>query len=95
MIEEFLRYDGPINLATLRYTTEPVRVDGVEIPAHALVLVALLAANRDEARVPDPDRLDITRSANGHLAFAEAGDALCWRDSTLVHALESLRVRLT
>ncbi|GAB3503250.1 cytochrome P450 family protein [Amycolatopsis cihanbeyliensis] len=68
-IEEFLRYDGPVNLATLRFTTEPVRVGEVEIPAEEFVMISLLAANRDGERFPDPTRLDVTRQPGGHLAF--------------------------
>ncbi len=68
-IEEFLRYDGPVNIATLRYTAEPVTIGGTEIPAGEFVHVALIAANRDPARFADTDRLDITRDATGHLAF--------------------------
>ena len=68
-IEEFLRFEGPVNIATLRFTTEPVRVREVEIPAGEFVMVSLLAANRDGERFADPDRLDITRPTGGHLAF--------------------------
>ncbi|MFC7545685.1 cytochrome P450 [Plantactinospora sp. GCM10030261] len=68
-VEEFLRYDGPVNLATLRYTTEPVTLAGTTIPAEEFVLVSLISANRDPAQHPDPDRLDIRRDAAGHLAF--------------------------
>ncbi|UBU13549.1 cytochrome P450 family protein [Nonomuraea gerenzanensis] len=68
-VEEFLRFDGPINIATLRFTTEPVRVGDVEIPANEFVFISLLAANRDPDRFPDPDRLDLTRQDGGHLAF--------------------------
>lgn len=68
-IEEFLRYDGPINIATLRYTTEPVRVGEVEIPPDTYVLVSLLGANRDPAQYADPHRLDVTRKPGAHLAF--------------------------
>ncbi|SDI32960.1 cytochrome P450 family protein [Nonomuraea jiangxiensis] len=68
-VEEFLRFDGPINIATLRFTTEPVRVGGVEIPADEFVFISLLAANRDGGRYPDPDRLDLARPGGGHLAF--------------------------
>lgn len=68
-VEEFLRYDGPINLATLRATAEPVEVDGVTIPAGEFVMIALSGANRDPARFTEPDELDITRPAGGHLAF--------------------------
>jgi cytochrome P450 len=68
-VEEFLRLDGPTHIATLRFTTEPVTVDGTEILAGQLVMISLLAANRDGDRFPDADRLDITRRAAGHLAF--------------------------
>ncbi|WP_116114897.1 cytochrome P450 family protein [Amycolatopsis ruanii] len=68
-IEEFLRFEGPINIATLRFTAEPVPPGEVEIPADEFVLISLVGANRDGARFPDPDRLDVTRPAGGHLAF--------------------------
>src|SRR3954470_6636155 len=54
-VEEFLRFDGPIHLATLRVTAEPVEVGGVTIPADEFVLVSLLGANRDEERFAEPD----------------------------------------
>ncbi|RSD22955.1 cytochrome P450 family protein [Amycolatopsis eburnea] len=68
-VEEFLRFDGPIHLATIRFTAEPVEVGGITIPEGEFVLVSLLGANRDAERYPEPDRLDITRAAGGHLAF--------------------------
>ncbi|HVW42746.1 MAG TPA: cytochrome P450 [Amycolatopsis sp.] len=68
-IEEFLRFEGPVNIATLRFTTEAVRLDDAEIPAGEFVMVSLLAANRDGERFAEPDRLDIARPASGHLAF--------------------------
>jgi cytochrome P450 len=126
-VEEILRYEGPVNLATLRFTIEPLQIGEVEIPEGEFVLVSLLGANRDNRRFADADRLEITRPAGGHLAFghgihycvgaplarleaeiaigrllarfaelelaAEPGE-LRWRDSTLVHGLESLPVRL-
>jgi cytochrome P450 len=68
-VEEFLRYEGPVNIATIRFTTEPVGVGGTVIPAGQFVLISLLAANRDERQFADPDRLDITRPPGAHLAF--------------------------
>jgi len=68
-VEEFLRYESPVSHATLRYTTAPVTLAGVEIPADEFVLISLGAANRDGDRFADPDRLDISRAAGGHLAF--------------------------
>ncbi|OLT15786.1 hypothetical protein BJF78_16240 [Pseudonocardia sp. CNS-139] len=64
-----LRYDGPVNTATFRFTTEPVEVGGTVVPAEHPVVVSPLAANRDPARFPDPDALDVGRDASGHLAF--------------------------
>jgi len=68
-IDEFLRYESPVSMATLRFTTEPVTVGGVEIPAGELVLVSLGGANRDPERFPDADRLRLDRKDTGHLAF--------------------------
>ncbi|MEC3955954.1 cytochrome P450 [Nocardia sp. CDC153] len=68
-VEEFLRFDGPVNISTIRYTSEPVTIAGVDIPAGEFVFIALIAANRDEDRYPNPDTLDITRDTSGHIAF--------------------------
>ncbi len=68
-VEEFLRYEGPVGWSTVRYTSEPVRIGEITIPADELVYVALSAANRDPARYDDPSHLDITANASGHLAF--------------------------
>lgn len=68
-IEEFLRYEGPVNTASLRYTTEAVELGEVVIPENELVVVALASANRDDAQYPDGDSLDVRRQAGGNLAF--------------------------
>ncbi|MCA1217243.1 cytochrome P450 family protein [Streptomyces sp. 8L] len=68
-VEEFLRYESPLNLSTLRYTTEPVEVGDTVIPAGEVVFLALSSANRDPERFAEPDRLDIRRNAATHLAF--------------------------
>ncbi|GAA2756143.1 cytochrome P450 family protein [Actinopolymorpha rutila] len=68
-VEEFLRYDGPLNVATSRFTSEPVRVGDVEIPRGEFVLVSLASANHDERRFPEAGRLDVTRRGGGHLGF--------------------------
>jgi cytochrome P450 len=67
-VEEFLRYDAPVNHTTFRCTVEPTEVGGVTIPAGELVLVVLAAADRDPRHFPEPDRLDIDR-AGQHIAF--------------------------
>jgi cytochrome P450 len=68
-LEEFLRYESPLNLSTLRYTTEPVAVGDTVIPAGEVVFLALCSANRDPERFAEPDRLDVRRNASTHLAF--------------------------
>ncbi|WP_330330814.1 cytochrome P450 [Streptomyces sp. NBC_00536] len=68
-IEELLRYDGPVELATWRYATEPLTLGGQDIPAGDPVLVVLAAADRDPARFDDPDTLDLARSDNQHLGY--------------------------
>ncbi|MEV8533836.1 cytochrome P450 [Streptomyces sp. NPDC051211] len=68
-IEEFLRYDGPVSPGIARFAREDVEIAGVTVPRGATVLIASAIADRDPARFPDPDRLDITRQDNAHLAF--------------------------
>ncbi|MFJ8751913.1 cytochrome P450 [Streptomyces sp. NPDC102441] len=68
-VEEMLRYDGPVQTATFRFTREPVTVGTVVIPKGEAVLVALGSGDRDPDRYPDPDTFDIRREAQGHLAF--------------------------
>jgi cytochrome P450 len=69
-VEELLRYDGPVEFGTWRFTTAPIKVGGVDIAAGEPVLVVLAAADRDPARFADPDVLDLSRgSSGGHLAL--------------------------
>ena len=70
--DELLRYDGSVHL-TARTATADVDVSGVRISAGELATVILGAANRDPAQFPDPDRLDIGRDPNRHLAFSAGG----------------------
>ncbi len=67
-IEECLRYDGPIP-ATLRILHADVEFGGKRLPKDAIVLGVLAAANRDPEVFPEPDRFDIERHPNEHLAF--------------------------
>ncbi|MFD0372054.1 cytochrome P450 [Streptomyces sp. NPDC059071] len=68
-VEEGLRYDGPVETATLRFAAEPVPVGGAVIPAGAVVVVGIASGARDPGRFPEPDRFDIRRDPRGHLAF--------------------------
>jgi cytochrome P450 PksS len=68
-VEELLRFAGPLEMATERYAREDVLVAGVVIPRGSVVFAALASANRDAAQFLDPDRLDVARQPNRHLAF--------------------------
>ena len=67
-VEELLRFDSPVQL-TGRLLREPVEIGGHTLQAGDWVLPLLGAANRDPAQFVDPDRLDIGRTPNPHLAF--------------------------
>lgn len=69
-VEELLRYDSPVQL-TMRVALEDAEVGGLAVPRGSFVLLLLGAANRDRDARPQPDRLDITRSPNVHLAFGQ------------------------
>ena len=68
-VDELIRFTAPVPHATFRVTAEAVTVDGVQIPAHEQVLVCLGSANRDPARFPSPDILDIGRRNGPNLGF--------------------------
>jgi hypothetical protein len=67
-VEELLRYDSPVQ-RTGRLLYEDVTLGGKTVPKGSIAVALIGAANRDPAHFPDPDRLDITRSDNRHLAF--------------------------
>jgi cytochrome P450 len=67
-VEEFLRFESSNQLGN-RISTAPCTVGGVELPAQARVTLCIGAANRDPAQFPDPDRLDLARTPNRHIAF--------------------------
>ncbi|MFI6326207.1 cytochrome P450 [Nonomuraea sp. NPDC050556] len=68
-VEELLRWLTIVHSGTIKLTTEPVTVGGQEIGEGELVMCALAAANRDPSFLADPDVLDFSRGAPGHLAF--------------------------
>jgi cytochrome P450 len=68
LIEEALRYDGPIQYI-FREANQDIELSGVKIPAGAMVLPLLGSANRDDAQFPHADRFDVSRNTQGHLAF--------------------------
>ncbi|MCF3105527.1 cytochrome P450 [Streptomyces roseoverticillatus] len=68
-IEELLRYDGPVELATWRFATQDLTIGGQRIAEGDPVLVVLAAADRDPERFADPDTLDLSRPDNQHLGY--------------------------
>jgi cytochrome P450 len=70
-VEELARYASPVIVATERYAREELTIAGVTIPRGELVLAVIASANRDERKFADPDRLDLTREPNHHLAFGQ------------------------
>jgi cytochrome P450 len=68
-VEEMLRFAGPVNISSARFTREPVELDGVRVPAGELLYVSILSANRDASQFENPDVFDVTREAGGHLGF--------------------------
>jgi cytochrome P450 len=74
-VEEIARFETPARFVA-RKAREEMEYGGIRIQAGQNVLVCLGAANRDPARFPDPDRFDIRRTENPHLAFG-AGPHIC------------------
>jgi hypothetical protein len=74
-VEECLRFEGPIGMTT-RVLHADASLDGRTIPRDTTLWLSLWSANRDSAQFADPDRFDIGRTHNPHLAFG-AGTHMC------------------
>src|SRR6266536_1423029 len=72
-VEELLRYESP-SQHTARLAPEDTILGGRRIRKRQAVIAVMAAGNRDPERFPDPDRLDITRADNRHLAFGWAAN---------------------
>src|SRR5690606_36643022 len=60
-IEEFLRYDGPVERTTTRYAAEDIEIEGHLIAQGTPVIVVLAGVDRDPRQFEDPNKLDILR----------------------------------
>lgn len=69
-VAELLRYDSPVQL-TSRVATAPLHLGEKEIAAGQEVMFSLGAANHDPAQFAEPERLDLRRAENRHLAFGQ------------------------
>lgn len=67
-VEEFLRFESSNQLGNRRLT-EPAEIGGIALQEGTYIHLGIGAANRDPDQFPDPDRLDIARNPNRHLAF--------------------------
>jgi cytochrome P450 len=95
-IEEVLRFRSPVQWI-MRTPRKDIEINGALIPRGKLVLAVLGSANRDPKQFPDPDRFDITRDPNPHLAFGHGihaclGAALARMESRI--ALTDLLTRV-
>ncbi|WP_330251554.1 cytochrome P450 [Nocardia sp. NBC_00565] len=87
-IDEILRCQGPVHLATARYTTAPITLGNQDIDAGEFIMISLAAANRDPERFAEPDRIDADRDDNRHIAFGHGihyciGAALARTEATI------------
>ncbi|HEX9182293.1 MAG TPA: cytochrome P450 [Burkholderiales bacterium] len=74
-IEEMLRFDGPIQLNNRRLTA-PMTLSGKTLPEGTLITIGIGAANHDPEQFTDPERFDVARKPNRHVAFGQ-GDHVC------------------
>jgi hypothetical protein len=70
-VEELLRFESPVQ-HTARIAPSDMQLGGKTIKKGSRVVAVLAAANRDPNRFPDPDRLDLLRTDNRHVAFGWA-----------------------
>lgn len=68
-IEEMLRYDSALQRTTFRVTRSPIEIGGRLLEPGTQIAALLGAANRDERQFEDPDRFEIARTPNRHIAF--------------------------
>ncbi len=73
-VEEFLRFESSNQLGNRR-VVQDTELDGVALPTGSLITLCIGAANRDPDVFAEPERLDITRAPNRHLAFASGAHA--------------------
>ena len=70
-VEEMLRYNSPLELATQRWALCDIEIAGVTIPKGDFVVAGIASANRDPQQFERPDVLDLAREPNRHVAFGQ------------------------
>jgi cytochrome P450 len=71
MVEELLRFNGPVLTPAPRFATEDISIGGQTIQRGDIIITVLASANRDESQFTNPDELDIARHLNRHIAFGQ------------------------
>jgi pimeloyl-[acyl-carrier protein] synthase len=93
-VEECLRFDSPVQFQG-RVALADTECAGVSIRRGQLVLPILGAANRDPAHFPDPDRFDVSRHPNFHLAFGHGHHHCVGAELGRVEAQIAFKILLT
>ncbi len=70
-VEELLRYDSPVERTLTRFVTQNVDLAGYHMKRGDMLIAIPGSANRDEARFEQPDRLNLQRQSNTHMAFGK------------------------
>lgn len=70
-IDELMRYDGGVGIATFRFTKEEITVDGTTIPAGEILALSVIGAHRDPQKFPDPHDFNLNRHPTGVLGFGQ------------------------
>jgi cytochrome P450 len=68
-IDELMRYDGGVGVATFRFTSAEISIGDTVIPENQILALSILSAHRDDQRFPNANRLDLDRRPNGVLGF--------------------------
>ena len=68
-IDELMRYDGGVGVATFRFTAEDIEIGDTVVPKNNILALSMLSAHRDDAQFPDANKLDLDRRPNGVLGF--------------------------
>jgi cytochrome P450 len=68
-VEEFLRFVSPVQVSKPRFVRKDIELDGVRLKKGDRIMAMVAAANMDPEANPNPERLDLQRRANRHLAF--------------------------
>jgi cytochrome P450 len=70
-VEELLRFTAPVETATERYAAQDIDMHATSIRRGDVILPVIASANRDAQKFAEPDRLDVARKPNPHLAFGD------------------------